>query len=223
MAHQKLSQASPALLLACFLGIAGLLVSGCTSRTPPQAATTVTATPGGSASPAAPEASPTAGSTSTPSGGASQEGEPPAEAQASLASLIAAGKTALASVPGAIKGIESDHGGMLWEVTILSKDGAEHEVKVAADGSIVSETERKQLGLTKVDPYKEFVDSVKLDFAQAAEAMIKAVPQGFILELGLDSSGGTNVWEAEIRDGSQNREISLDAVTGDVIKNEVDI
>ena len=70
--------------------------------------------------------------------------------------------------------------------------------------------------------YKALVASATLDYAQAAEAMIKVVPQGFILELGLDSSGGTTVWESEIRDGSQNREISLDAATGDVIKNEVD-
>ena len=138
MAHQTPSPISRPLKSIFFLGCAGLLLSACTSGTAPQATVTVTAAPDATASPSAPVASATTPSSGTPGATATAEAAPPTDAGSSLASLVAAGKTALAEVPGSMKGIESENGGTSWEVTIFSEDGAEHEMRLSADGTVVS-------------------------------------------------------------------------------------
>ena len=223
MAHQTPSPISRPLKVTLFLGCAGLLLSGCTSGTAPQATVTVTAAPETTTSPSASGTPAATSSSGTPGATGTPEAAPPTDASSSLAALLAAVETALANVPGEVTGIESENGGKSWEVTIFAADDTEHEIRLSADGTVVLAGPHDQRSeANEVNRYKALIASATLDYADAAEAMVKEVPQGFILELGLDSSAGTTVWEADVRDGSQIREVSLDAATGKVVKNEVD-
>lgn len=221
MATQPLSPNSSPLLFACMLGVSGLLLSACSGTTAPQATVTVTAPL--SAEPTSPEASTPAASTPAPSTGGTEESAAPDDAPEALSALVAAGKTALGEVPGDVTAIESHVTGRTWEVTVFSTDNVEHEMRVNAEGTqLVSGPTKERNSSVETRRYRSLIDSAKLDFAQAADAIIKEVPQAAIRELSLDSWRGTTTWESEVRDGSRMREVYVDAVTGKIIKNELD-
>lgn len=196
-----------------------VLLAGCSgdsdegSTTPPEQETstaapsqppaTTTATPGGTTT-TAPASTATAGQAS-PTGEVSD-----------VADAVAALQTAAAEVPnGQPFDMERDthQGDDVWEVKVAS-DGDEYELVVSIDGADVVDSEQKDSpddDVAKVDQAQ--VDAVTaLQTAAAAEA-------GALDEMEIDSDDDAILrWEIELRrdDGSEV-EISIDAMSGDII------
>ncbi|MCL9663820.1 PepSY domain-containing protein [Curtobacterium albidum] len=138
--------------------------------------------------------------------------------------LGAAAQTAREAVgSGTVTSIEQEAGGTSWEVLVVTADGNEQEVHVAADG------ERTTAGPTKDDTdagdvaeNQRFVDAADLSVAQAASTLVETVP-GTVTELGLDDHAGTVVWEGDVRDDTGTKHsIRIDAGSGEVVTNTVD-
>lgn len=138
--------------------------------------------------------------------------------------LGAAAETAREAVgSGTVTSIEQEAGGTSWEVLVVTSDGNEQEVHVAADG------ERATAGPTKetsdaedVAENQRFVDAADLSVAQAASTLVETVP-GTVTELGLDDHAGTVVWEGDVRDDAGTKHsIRIDAGSGEVVTNTVD-
>lgn len=138
--------------------------------------------------------------------------------------LGAAAETAREAVgSGTVTSIEQEAGGTSWEVLVVTADGNEQEVHVAADG------ERATAGPTKetsdaedVAENQRFVDAADLSVAQAASTLVETVP-GIVTELGLDDHAGTVVWEGDVRDDAGTKHsIRIDAGSGEVVSNTVD-
>lgn len=138
--------------------------------------------------------------------------------------LGAAAETAREAVgSGTVTSIEQEAGGTSWEVLVVTADGNEQEVHVAADG------ERATAGPTKetsdaedVAENQRFVDAADLSVAQAASTLVETVP-GTVTELGLDDHAGTVVWEGDVRDDAGTKHsIRIDAGSGKVVTNTVD-
>lgn len=138
--------------------------------------------------------------------------------------LGAAAETAREAVgSGTVTSIEQEAGGTSWEVLVVTSDGNEQEVHVAADG------ERATAGPTKetsdaedVAENQRFVDAADLSVAQAASTLVETVP-GTVTELGLDDHAGTVVWEGDVRDDAGTKHsIRIDAGSGKVVTNTVD-
>lgn len=138
--------------------------------------------------------------------------------------LGAAAETAREAVgSGTVTSIEQEAGGTSWEVLVVTSDGNEQEVHVAADG------ERATAGPTKetsdaedVAENQRFVDAADLSVAQAASTLVETVP-GTVTELGLDDHAGTVVWEGDVRDDTGTKHsIRIDAGSGEVVTNTVD-
>lgn len=138
--------------------------------------------------------------------------------------LGAAAETAREAVgSGTVTSIEQEAGGTSWEVLVVTADGNEQEVHVAADG------ERATAGPTKetsdaedVAENQRFVDAADLSVAQAASTLVETVP-GTVTELGLDDHAGTVVWEGDVRDDAGTKHsIRIDAGSGEVVTNTVD-
>lgn len=211
----------PALTMA---GVGALALAGCSAQTPPQATVTVTAAPTQLPVPESPtQSTPTqsAPEPSTPTASSSQDSGATA-ASARYAALAEAAKTAQSAIEGTVTSIESEDSGT-WEVSVFTKQDAEQEVHISADGTkVISGPREQRLGSNDQRQYRSLVDSAKIDVIAAAQIVEKESPQGLIDELGLDSWRGTTTWEAEVKEKSQTREIYLDAMTGSVLKNELD-
>ncbi|MCM3505492.1 PepSY domain-containing protein [Curtobacterium sp. ODYSSEY 48 V2] len=138
--------------------------------------------------------------------------------------LGAAAETAREAVgSGTVTSIEQEAGGTSWEVLVVTADGNEQEVHVAADG------ERTTAGPTEdstdaedVADNQRFVDAADLSVEQAASTLVETVP-GTVTELGLDDHAGTVVWEGDVRDDAGTKHsIRIDAGSGEVVTNTVD-
>lgn len=173
------------------------------------------ATPAGTSSPgtepSTDTSAPTEGATS-PSGA-----DMPEETQA----LLRAGSLGLEEVANStVYSIESENGGDVWEVEVVTPDGAKHEMYIAADGQSVAQPPRADGQKTK---YRERIEGATIDFQQAVEVVLGQVPSARIKELNLDHDRGVIVWEADVADDSGTaRSLKIDAASGEVLKNEVD-
>ncbi|WP_181149891.1 PepSY domain-containing protein [Arthrobacter sp. MYb227] len=201
------------------VGVAALALAGCSGQTPPQSTVTVTATPSQLPVPESPTISTPA--PSTPTAGSSQDTGATA-ASTRYAALAKAAQSAQSAIEGTVTSIESKDAGT-WEVSVFTKQDTEHEVHISADGTtVLSGPSEQRLGSNVLQRYRSLVDSAKIDVIAAAQMVEKESPQGLIDELDLDSWRGTTTWEAEVKEDSQTREIYLDAMTGAVLKNELD-
>lgn len=138
--------------------------------------------------------------------------------------LEAAATTARDAVgSGTVVSIEQEAGGTSWEVVVVTADGNEQEVHVAADGK------RTTAGPTKettdagdVAENQRFVDAADLSVTQAASALTDTVA-GTVTELGLDDHAGAVVWEGDVRDASGTKHsVRIDAGSGKLVTNTVD-
>lgn len=169
------------------------------------------------------------GSGSGSSAAAERSSAPSASATADSATtdgsaLRAAVSTARAAVDsGAVVAVEQEAGGSSWEVTVVDRDGAEHEVHTDAAGSRV--TAGPTADATDPDDVTEnrrFVDAADLDAVEAAAKVVDVVP-GTVIELGLDDHQRAVVWEADVigTDGTKHS-VRIDAGSGAVVTNTVD-
>ena len=103
---------------------------------------------------------------------------------------------------------------------MVSAEGSTEVLVDVSTGQVVGEKDRS----TRPDSEAlARLDSAKLDFAQAIGLILAEAPGEEITEISLDTDRGTVTWEAElVTAGNQKREIYIDAVTGDVLKNEID-
>jgi uncharacterized membrane protein YkoI len=138
--------------------------------------------------------------------------------------LIAAGNTAVHAVPHAtVISIEAERHGTVWETQVVTPDGTEHEVDVAANGTkIVSGPSAKHENQKDKAKHRKRVQAAKLDYRHAARTALSAVPNAKkVSELDLDTYHGTTVWEADVQDRSNTKhEVKINAVTGTVVANE---
>ncbi|GAB2905721.1 hypothetical protein GCM10027203_00560 [Nonomuraea fastidiosa] len=166
---------------------------------------------------------PTAESTDMPisPGTATPDGSPgtPGSAQQSLEELKQAGQAALAAVPGSkVISMEAEENGSRWEVQVVGKDGTEYQLDVEG-GKVVTGPTSEQDDADDKAELRDRVAAAKLDYAQAADKITAAVPEGRITELALDDERDKTVWESDVvtTDGAKH-EVTIDAATGDVIR-----
>ena len=139
--------------------------------------------------------------------------------------LVTAGQLAVSTVPGStLVSIDLDDGDRAWDVQVVTSDGAEHDLDISADGTTVISGPRQDTD--DADDRAEHqarIAAAEIDFTEAAELMIEAVPGGTVRDLSLDTDNGTTVWEGDVIDGSQvKHEVRIDAADGTLLRNEVD-
>lgn len=210
-----------------------LLLSGCSddgSPTTIPSSPTPSVTDAQSPQPSSPAGDPTpsapATSSSTPTSSApSPTGDAAGNGKRSLRDLLAAGKTALGTVSGStVISIESERNDTRWEVQVVTSDGVEHELETSKDGSSVLRGPRtSDDDASDRAKHRRRVSAAKIDYRRAADIMAKAVPQGRITELNLDTERGKTVWEGDVRiNPGTKHEVKIDAANGEVIQNRVD-
>ncbi|MFC5832015.1 PepSY domain-containing protein [Nonomuraea insulae] len=137
-----------------------------------------------------------------------------------LDALKQAARAALGAVPGStLISIETEENGRLWEAQVVGKDGTEHQMDVESGKVVSGPTTEEEDAEDKVK-HRDRVAAAKLDYAQAADKIVAAVPEGRITELNLDREQGKTVWEADVvtPDGTKH-EVAVDAATGTVTRN----
>lgn len=152
------------------------------------------------------------------------DGSPSGGAPARTAvSLTQAADAALKAVPGSVQEIELDgeHGTSVWEVDVLTGDGAMRKVAVGSgDGRVVTDRSEKQDDDDKNEATA--LRGAKTTAAGAADAALKAVP-GHATSAGFDRHGGKAVWEVDVTGaGGREHEVTVDAATGKVVAEEAD-
>lgn len=137
--------------------------------------------------------------------------------------LLKAGRTALNKVSDTtLISIETEGGDKQWEVQLVTSDGVEHEMNVAADGrKVVAGPSKKSEDSQDHAKHRKRVKAAKLDYREAAKKVTKAVP-GKITELNIDTDDDTTVWEADVQKNGTKYEVSIDASSGKVLQKEKD-
>ena len=133
-----------------------------------------------------------------------------------------AGRTALAQISGStLISIETERNGAAWEVQLVTSDGTEQEMELSADGTqMVTGPVTKNEDIADKTKHLDRINAAKLDFAEAAQKILSAVPNGNITELDLDSEQGTTVWEADVMDEANiKHSVQIDAASGEVLSN----
>lgn len=127
--------------------------------------------------------------------------------------------------PGAITefDLEKENGRIVYDMKIKGEN-AKYELEVDADTGEVLEvseenykhkTNKKEIVKSEHTP--ENILSVK-----EAEEIAQKEFTGTITEIELDEDDGRYVYEVELREGAQEAEIELDAVTGDILELDID-
>ncbi|MFC4007471.1 PepSY domain-containing protein [Nonomuraea purpurea] len=153
--------------------------------------------------------------TETPSG--TPPGSP---GQAGAVQLRQAAQAALAAVPNSkLISIKSEAEGRRWEVRVVGEDGTEHQMDVES-GKVVRGPSTEESDEAEKAKHKELVNAAKLDYSQAVDKILAAVPGGRITELNLDTEQGKTVWEADVLTANGTKqEAAVDAVTGEVTRS----
>ncbi|MEU6710947.1 PepSY domain-containing protein [Nonomuraea sp. NPDC046802] len=155
----------------------------------------------------------------TPPG--SPTGSPPGSpGQAGATQLRQAAQAALSAVPNSkIILIKSEAEGRRWEVRVVGEDGTEHQMDVES-GKVVRGPSTEESDEAEKAKHRELVKAAKLDYSQAADKILAAVPGGRITELNLDNEQGKTVWEADVLTANgAKQEVAVDAVTGEVTRS----
>ena len=181
----------------------------------------------------APQSQPTA--TSSGPGDPGDAGDPTSEPVADpsaagadeTAALLAAGTTGERSVADStVVSIDRTTAG--WHVGVVTPDGVEHEMDVALDGkSLVSDPVVEPADSDDAADRAEqqqVLQAAKLGHVAAVRAALDASPGSRVTEADLGSEdGGQPTWEIQVVDAQQlERTITVDAVTGDVVRDEVE-
>ncbi|MEV4469383.1 PepSY domain-containing protein [Nonomuraea sp. NPDC049504] len=201
---------------------ATVLAGGCGAVTSEAERLTVRSSPTLGTPTAVPTDSPADSPTGTPTGTETGEGTgspAPGDAQASLEGLKQAGQAAIAAVPGSkVISMESEENGRRWEVQVVGEDGTEHQLDVEG-GKVVNGPTTEEDDADDKAKHRERLTAAKLDYAQAADKIVAAVPEGRITELNLDDEQDKTVWESDvITANGTKQEVAIDAATGEVTR-----
>ena len=127
--------------------------------------------------------------------------------------------------PGAITefDLEKENGRIVYDMKIKGEN-AKYELEVDADTGEVLEVSEENYKhktnkeeIVKSEHTPENILSVK-----EAEEIAQKEFTGTITEIELDEDDGRYVYEVELREGAQEAEIELDAVTGDILELDID-
>lgn len=143
------------------------------------------------------------------------ETEEPGSGDDNREALLNAIDTALTEVEGSrLYAVESENGGTVWEVEVVTEAGQRYEIDLTADGQkVVSGPEEK----SSEAKHRQRVEGASVPISEIIDTAVEHTP-GVVIELELDTSGGVIVWEVEVAsvDG-QSVEFDIDAGTGAVI------
>ncbi len=142
------------------------------------------------------------------------------QTQGNDALLAAAALAAKEISDGTVVSVEAERNG--WEVHVVTADGDEQQLRTDPAGeSIVSgPTDDRPDADDRTE--NEQLAGVKVDVGEAVKAVEGEVDGGQINELSLDLDNRSIVWEADVRTGSEQRSVQIDADNGDVISNRID-
>ena len=149
----------------------------------------------------------------------------PAQDDASSLSLEDAAAAALKEVDdSSLLTIETEEARTIWEVTVVKKNGTEHEMLIAkSDGSLFDGPTRKIDDADDKAENRRRIRAAKLDYKEAARAISDAVPDAKLMELNLESDDRITVWEGDLRGADGMRySVTIDAKSGDVLKKDAD-
>lgn len=131
---------------------------------------------------------------------------------------VEAGAAAMKAYPGnqvAEIELELSDGAAVWAVKLVSSTQTSEVYVDVSDGQIVGQKDKSAKSNSK--EYQR-VNAAKLDFAEAIQKAVDAVPGGQAIEIEIDEHKGNPVWEVELLlPGHQKREVNVDATTGVVL------
>lgn len=138
------------------------------------------------------------------------------------AMLAAIGTASKAFGGGTLSSVEDDYRGTMWEVRVIDADGSERKVHTAADGaSITRAVEAHPVDADDAAQNRGQVGAVRLGLADAVERLERTVP-GVLDDVELDDEHGRVVWSATVHAADGQREVRIDAGSGDLVSNELD-
>ncbi len=121
--------------------------------------------------------------------------------------------------------IETEQGRTVWEVTVVTEDGTEHEMLISyADGELLDGPTKKIDDREDQAENLARVRSAELDYRAAVKAITQRVPNARLLELNLDTfDDRITAWEGELYGSNGVRySVTIDAGTGDVLERDAD-
>lgn len=169
----------------------------------------------------APAATPSDTTTSDPSTAPSSAGQPAGGERA----LLAAATTALGAVDGTVFSVDLDTTG--WDVQVVAADGTESEVLVSPDGATVAGGPTVDVDdaddADDLAERQQLLTDATVDYRAALQAALAEVPAGTVTSLDLDVDNGVPTWDVQLdEDAADERTVTVDAVTGDVLRVELD-
>jgi uncharacterized membrane protein YkoI len=137
---------------------------------------------------------------------------------------------AAAAAVGAVDGsslltIETEPGRTVWEATVVTDDGTEHEMLISTDdGDLVDGPTRKVEDAEDKAENRRRVAAAEVGYTAAAESVREAVPDATLTELNLDTFDDRIVaWEGDLHgDNGVRWSVKVDARTGDVLEKDAD-
>ena len=147
------------------------------------------------------------------------------ENESSLGLVEAAAAAVKAVDDSSLLTIETAPGRTIWEATVVTRDGTEHEMLIAmSDGSLVDGPTRKADDAEDKADNRALVTGADLNYRDAVRAISDVVGGAKLMELNLDTfDDRLTTWEGDIFpiDGIRYK-VTIDAKSGEVLEKEAD-
>ena len=155
----------------------------------------------------------------------SDDGRVASEDDSSL-SLVEAAKVAVEAVESSsLLSIETAPGRTIWEATVVTGDGTEHEMLITtSDGSVVDGPTKKDDDAEDKAENRARVAAAELNYREAARAISHVVGGAKLMELNIDTfDDRLTSWEGDLfpTDGIRYT-VTIDAKSGEVLEKDAD-
>ena len=150
---------------------------------------------------------------------------PPEEDDASLSLVDAAAKAVKAVDNSSLLNLETEEGRLVWEATVVTKDGTEHEMMfTTSDGEMLDGPTKNFDDAEDKRENRALIRAADLSYKEAARAISDAVPDAKLMELNLDQwEDRITAWEGDLyRDNGIRYSVTINAKTGDVLEKDAD-
>lgn len=139
------------------------------------------------------------------------------------AALRVAGTTGAQSVADSTV-VSVDRQISTWRVDVVTPDGIEHEMDVTLNGKrLIGDPRPQPEDADDIAEHQQTVQAARLDHLAAIRAATVDFPGSQVVEVELGSEDGRVEWDVRIVDDQQlTRTITVDAIAGDVVQNELD-
>ena len=120
--------------------------------------------------------------------------------------------------------LEEEHGKAIYEIEIVG-EGIEYDLKIDGDtGQVLKNKEKQIRNKNQVEETADVKNNQPDNIISVKEAEDIALQEfsGVITELELDEDDGRYVYELELKNGDQEAEMEIHAVTGDIIELDID-